>query len=133
MHKDSFRVLLGFPNHSAPKISQASHLSQQSKHPSLFYPACTTRENGPPPFSATKSLRQSSLIQAPAQLIQNLDVGTLMTRSYEKCWTQANASQTCRPQVAAGSLQRPLQPTISWLIIRQFGSLSQAKTRMMDG
>jgi hypothetical protein len=52
------------------------------------------------------------LIRAPAQLVQNLNVGTLRTRSCEKRWTQANTSQTCRPQVMAGSHQRPLQPTI---------------------
>jgi hypothetical protein len=58
IHKDGSRVLLGFPNQSSPKLSQDFEISQQSKYPSLFYPACTTWENGPPPFSATQSLRQ---------------------------------------------------------------------------
>jgi hypothetical protein len=70
------------------------------------------------------------LIRAPAQLVQNLNVGTLRTRICEQRWTQANASQTSKPQVTAGSHQRPLQPTIPWIILHQFSSLSQAKTRM---
>jgi hypothetical protein len=59
-----FQSVLGFPNQSALKLSQVSQHPQQSKYPTLFYPACTTQENGPPPFSATQSLRQSfSLFQ----------------------------------------------------------------------
>jgi hypothetical protein len=54
-----FQSVLGFPNQSALKLSQVSQHPQQSKYPTLFYPACTTQENGPPPFSATQSLRQS--------------------------------------------------------------------------
>jgi hypothetical protein len=45
------------------------------------------------------------LIRAPAQLVQNLNVETLRTPSYEQRGTQANASQTCRPQITAGSHQ----------------------------
>jgi hypothetical protein len=114
-----FQSVLGFPNQSSLKLSQVSQHPQQSKYPTLFYPACTTQENGPPPFSATQSLRQSFsfILGPPTQLVQNLNVGTLRTHSCEKNRAHANASQTCRPQVMAGLHQRPLQPTIPWLIL----------------
>jgi hypothetical protein len=129
-----FQSELGFPNQSALKLSQASQHSQQSKYPTLFYPACTTRENEPPPFSAMQSLRQSfSLFGPPVQLVQNLNAGTLRTRSCEPCWTQATASQTCRPQGMTGSHQRPLQPTIPWLILLQFGPPSRDQYAGEDG
>jgi hypothetical protein len=53
--------------------------------------------------------------RAPVQLVQNLHVGTLRTRSCEKSWTQAKASQTCRPQFMDGLHQQSLQPIIPWL------------------
>jgi hypothetical protein len=123
-----FQSVIGFPNQSSLKLSQVSRHPQQSKYPTLFYPACATRENGPPPFSATQSLRQSFsfLPGLPAQLVQNLNAGTLRTHSCEKNRAQANAFQTCRPQVMAGSHQRPLQPTIPWLILQQLHFLSFA-------
>jgi hypothetical protein len=37
-----FQSVLGFPNQSALKLSQVSQHPQQSKYPSLLYPACTT-------------------------------------------------------------------------------------------
>jgi hypothetical protein len=54
-----FQSVLGFPNQSALNISRVSKNPQQSKYPTLFYPACTTQENVPPPFSAMMSLRKS--------------------------------------------------------------------------
>jgi hypothetical protein len=127
-----FQSVLGFPNQSALKLSQVSQHPQQSKYPTLFYPACATRENGLPPFSATQSLRQSFsfLPGPPTQLVQNLNAGTLRTRSCEKNRVQAHAFQTCKPQVTAGSHQRPRQPTIPWLILQQLSFPSRAKTRM---
>ena len=41
---------------SSHRLSQHS---QQSTYLALFYPACTTQNNGPPPFSSTQSLRKS--------------------------------------------------------------------------
>jgi hypothetical protein len=80
-----FQSVLGFPNQSALKLSQASQLSQQSKYPTLFYPACTTRRE----WTSTllcHAVPQAVLllIWAPTQLVQNLNVGTLRTRSCEK-------------------------------------------------
>jgi hypothetical protein len=59
IHKDGSKVLLGFPNQLAPKLSHDSHILEQSKYPTLFYLAWTTRENEPPPFSAMQSPRKS--------------------------------------------------------------------------
>jgi hypothetical protein len=94
-----FQSVLGFPNQSSLKLSQVSQHPQQSKYPSLFYPACATRENGLPPFSAMQSLRHSFsfLPGPPTQLVQNLNAGTLRTRSCEKNRVQAHAFQTCKP------------------------------------
>jgi hypothetical protein len=110
-----------FPNtHNNP----STHLSCTQPVP--------PQENGPPPFSATQSLMQflSFILGPPTQLVQNIKVGTLRTRSCEKNGAQANASQICRPQVTARSHQRPLQPTIPWLILQQFGFLPQANMKM---
>jgi hypothetical protein len=66
----------------------------------------------------------------PSQLVQKLNDGTLRTRSCEKNRAHENTYQTCRPQVTAGLHLLPVQPTIPWLILQQFGSLSQAETQM---
>jgi hypothetical protein len=101
-----FKTVLGFPKQSTLKLTQASQHPQQSKYPYLSYPAFTTRENGPPPFSITQSLRKSlSLFGSLAQLVQNLNDGTLRTHCCEKRWTHANAFQTCGPPDMTGSHQ----------------------------
>ena len=55
-----FHSVTWFPQTSQHSSSHMlSHHSQQSKYPTLFYPACTNQHNVPPPFSATQSPRQS--------------------------------------------------------------------------
>jgi hypothetical protein len=101
----STQALTGFPS---THINPSTHLSytqpsppkRMDLHPSL-------------PHSPSDSPSPS---RAPVQLVQNLNVVTLRTRSCEQFWTQANASQTCRPHVMVGLNQRPLQPTIPWLL-----------------
>jgi hypothetical protein len=103
------QALIGFPNtHNNPSTQLSSTQLAPPKRMDLHPSLPRSPSGSPSPYSGLQ-----------AQLVQNLNVGTLRTRSCEQCWTQANASQTCRPQVMVGSHQRPLQPTIPWLI---FGS-----------
>jgi hypothetical protein len=81
-HSSSHRL----PNtHNNPSTQLSSTQPAQPKrmdpHPSL-------------PCSPSGSPSPS---RAPVQLVQNLHVGTLRTRSCEKSWAQAKTSQICRP------------------------------------
>jgi hypothetical protein len=114
----SYQALIGFPTLTAIQVPI-------SLLPSLHHP----REWTSTLLYHAVPQEILLLIRAPMQLVQNLNDGTLKTRTCEQRWTHANASQTRRHQVTAGSHQRPLQPTIPWLILQQFGSFSQDKTR----
>jgi hypothetical protein len=99
------QALIGFPNtHNNPSTQLSSTQPAPPKRMDL-HPSLPRSPSGSPSPS-----------RAPAQLVQNLNVGTLRTHSCEQRWTQANTSQTCRPQVMVGLHQRPLQPTIPWLL-----------------
>jgi hypothetical protein len=99
------QALTGFPStHNNPSTQLSS-----------IQPAPPKRMNLHPSLPRSPSSSPSPS-RAPVQLVQNLNAGTLRTRSREQSWTQANTSQTCRPQVMAGLHQRPLQPTIPWLL-----------------
>jgi hypothetical protein len=85
------QVLIGFlSTHSNPithlSSTQLAPPKRMDLHPSL---PCSP-SGSPSPF------------MAPTQLVQNLHVGTLKTRSCEQSWTQANASHMYRPQFIVG-------------------------------
>jgi hypothetical protein len=105
----STQALTGFPiTHRNPSTQLSSTQPVPPKRMDL-HPSLPRNPSGSPSPS-----------KAPVKPVQNLHVGTLRTRSYEQIWTQANASQTCMPQVMVRLHQRPLQPTIPWLL---FGNL----------
>jgi hypothetical protein len=76
-------VSLDFPNHSSLNLSQYSQHHNNPSTPTLFYPAYKTQENGPPSLPCSPSGCPSPS-RAPVQLVQNLHVGTLRTRSCGK-------------------------------------------------
>jgi hypothetical protein len=83
-----------------PKPVNTQYLTGFSAHttiqstPALFYPACTTQENGPPSLPCSPSGCPPPS-RAPVHLVKNLHVGTLRIRSCGKNLMHANASQTC--------------------------------------
>jgi hypothetical protein len=113
------QALTGFPStHNNPSTQLSSTQPAPPKRMDL-HPSLPRSPSGSPSPS-----------RAPVQLVQNLHAGTLRTHSCEQSWTQANASQTCRPQVMAGLHQRPLQPTIPWLLFNSSFPFPKPRHRM---
>ena len=103
------------PVNSQALIGFLSTHNNPSTHLSSTQPTPPKRMDIEPSLPCSPSGSPSSS-RVPTQLVQNLHAETLRTHSCEQGWTRANAPQTCRPQVMAGLQQRPLHPTIPWLL-----------------
>jgi hypothetical protein len=100
--------------HSASQASHPSALTGLStlttiqSTPTLFYPVCTTQENGPPSLPCSPSGCPSLLgLQCFWSRISLLGLSGLNCELTE---TWAKASQTCRHQLLVGIHQQSIQP-----------------------
>jgi hypothetical protein len=89
-----FQGITQLPKLVNTQLSQASPHTKIQSTPALFYPACTTQENGLPSLPCSP-LGYPPPSRAPTHLLNNLHARTLRIRSCEQNLTHANASQTC--------------------------------------
>jgi hypothetical protein len=123
-------VSLSFPNQSTLKLSQISQHTTIQSTPTLFSPACTTQENGPPSLHM-QSLSFPPPSRAPVHLVKNLHAGNSQdSRSCEQNLTHANATQTCRHGFQGWNTPVITTTNKQWLLPQQFTPKSQPRTRM---
>jgi hypothetical protein len=121
-----FKSVTQLPKPKSHKLLN-THINPST--PTLFYPACTTQENGPPSLPHNPSGFPSPS-RAQVQLVQNLHVGTLRTHSCEK--NLSTDPRISDMQVLIHGWNTPIVSTANNTIasLQQLVFLSQSKTRM---